>query len=103
MEVGMHSMPSLFFLFFFFFNSGLPKILFEGKLMMVKEDLENHNDLTDENTKVPDEDVCHFRYPATILVSAPRLTFQNTALSNTYNLAGMSDQVPSSFLAEGYI
>ena len=73
------------------------------KAYVLKEDLENHNDLTDESTKVPDEDMCRFRYPATILASAPRFTFQNIALSNTYNLPGISVQVPSSPLVEGYI
>lgn len=68
--------------------------------MMLKEDLENHNDLTDENTKVPDEDMCRFCYPATILVSAPRFTSQNIGLSNMYNLTGMSIQLSSSSLLE---
>lgn len=30
---------------------------------MLKEDLENHNHLTDENTEVPDEDMCCFLLP----------------------------------------
>lgn len=35
----------------------MPKIPFEEKLLMLREHLENHYHLTDENTEVPDEDM----------------------------------------------
>lgn len=42
------------------YHGDLPKIPLEGKLLLLKEDLENHEHLTEENAEAPGENTCGF-------------------------------------------